>query len=256
MAAMTRFDDWTLTLKNLVFPIFCVWCRCRLYTDDNGYFCPECWAQRPRIERPYCSRCGKPHDAMVGLGSPANFPCASCRERPNRYVDRIFAPCRYDGVIKEAVKRMKFHGKHRLAGPLGETMAAFAEKEADCAAYTRIVPVPLHRVRARHRGYNQSLLLAEAASAAFPNAEVDHSLVRIRPTRVQSKLQGNARKQNVRGAFAVQGDTCRDQHVLLVDDVVTSGGTVSECARVLRRAGASRVDVLAAALAAPSVTGF
>lgn len=242
-------SEWPLTLKNLFFPIYCKMCGERLLTEENGFFCPRCWESAPRIERPFCSRCGRPHPGMVGLGTRSNFPCAECREKPNPHVRRIFGAACYEGAIEAAIKLLKFHRKERLAGPMGEVMAEFAQAEMACGAYDFVVPVPLHKVRARDRGFNQSQLLAREVMPVFPNATLDESLRRIRPTRAQSTLKGQDRQANVRGAFAVAGDRYAARTILLVDDVVTTAGTVTECASALHRAGAKDVDVLAFALA-------
>lgn len=241
-------SPWLLAAKNLVFPIFCLSCRERLLTEENGYYCPTCWELASRIEPPLCDHCGRPHAAMVGLGSRRNFPCAECREKPLKAVRRIYGAAQYEGVVADGVKHLKFHDKYRLARPLGALMRAFAAEHLDTGAYDLIVPVPLHRVRLRDRGYNQSELLAREVLAAFPGAALSVALRRIRPTRTQSKLTGRKRSDNVKGAFAVEGDPMAGRTILLIDDVVTSGGTVEECARALRRAGAVAVDVLAAAL--------
>jgi len=244
---------WWLTLKNLVFPVFCKECGYWLLTEENGFFCPTCWEMSPRIGRPFCTHCGRPHAEVVGLDPPPNFPCAGCRANPPAHLRSIYGAARYDGAVAAAVKLFKFHDRPRLARPLGDLMAAFAKEHMDCDAYDYLVPVPLHRVRKRDRGYNQSRLLAESIVSAFPRAAVDESLRRIRPTRVQSTLTDHkARRANVAGAFAVVGDSVfNDAAVLVIDDVVTTGGTVSECAAALRRAGAAEVDVFAAALAVP-----
>lgn len=245
------FGDWGLALKNLVFPIFCKQCGVRLLTDENGFFCPTCWEMSPRVQRPFCSICGKPHKDAVGFGTRSNFPCADCRAAKAPPYYRVCGAALYDGAVKEAVKMLKFYDKRRLAAPLGELMADFARREMDCDIYDYVVPVPLHRVRQRARGFNQSRLLAGELLAVFPKAELDESLRRIRPTRIQSLMKSpEERRANIRGAFAVEGDRLKGKTVLLIDDVVTSGGTISECARALRRAGVERVDVLAAALAA------
>lgn len=224
-------------------------CRERLLTEENGYYCPSCWELASRIESPFCTCCGRPHESMVGLGSRRNFPCAVCRERPPKGIERIYGAAVYEGVIADAVKHLKFHDRHRLGRPLGLLMQQFAAEYMDTGAYDLLVPVPLHRVRLRERGFNQSALLAEAVRPAFPRAGLSADLKRIRPTRTQSRLAGKERRDNVRGAFAVQGDAMQGRAILLIDDVVTSGGTVEECGRALRRAGAVRVDVLAVALA-------
>jgi len=217
-------------------------------TEENGFYCPTCWELAPRIEPPLCPGCGRPHTAMVGLGNRRNFPCADCREHPPEAVGRIYGAALYDGVIADAIQALKFYDKYRLARPLGEMMQAFAAEHMAVLTYDLIVPVPLHRVRLRDRGYNQSTLLARACADAFPSAAVCEDLKRIRPTRTQSTLAGTKRADNVRGAFAVEGDGIAGKRVLLVDDVVTSGGTATECAKALLRAGAAQVDVFAVAL--------
>lgn len=240
---------WKRAFKNLFFPIFCLQCRERLLTEENGYFCATCWELAPRIEPPLCPHCGRPHVAMTGLGSRRNFPCAVCREKPLKAVHRIYGAALYEGAVAEGIKLLKFHDKPRLARPLGALLLEHAAGHIDTGSYDLISPVPLHRVRLRERGYNQSALLAEEVSKGFPGARVWHGLKRIRPTRTQSKLAGKRRRENVKGAFAVEGDEALGKRILLIDDVVTSGGTVNECAKALRRAGASEVDVLAVALA-------
>lgn len=244
-------EGLALTLKNLFLPVFCKQCGLRLQTEDNGFFCPGCWEASPLVERPFCSVCGRPHEGMVGFGSLANFPCAVCRAAPPRHLRRIHGAARYEGAVAEAIRLFKFRDKRSLAGPLAELMRAFAEAEMEPERYDALVPVPLHRVRERARGYNQSTLLAEALLPAFPNAALDTSLKRIRPTRTQSRLSGSDRKGNVRGAFAVIGDSLRGKTVLLIDDVVTTSTTVSACGEAIARAKAASVDVLCAALAAP-----
>jgi len=240
--------DWFLDLKNLFLPIFCKACGIRLLTEENGFFCPFCWESSPRIERPFCTSCGRPHESMVGYGSRNNFPCAACREHPLPHLRRIYGAALFEGPVAEAVKLLKFQGKVRLAKLLGALLVDFARTELDGDLYDCLVPVPLHPVRERARGFNQSRLLAQEALAAFPNARLDESLRRIRPTRTQSKLNGPERAANVRGAFAVIGERVAGKKVLLLDDVVTTGGTVTECAAVLKRAGAQDIDVLAVAL--------
>lgn len=239
---------WSQTLKNLVFPIFCRECRCRLLTDENAFYCPTCWEKSPRIARPFCTACGRPHPGALGLGTQVNFLCAECRETPNPQIGQIFGAAVYAGAVEETIKLMKFHDRPWAARALGDLLADFMVAEVDVARYDLLVPVPLHKVRFRERGFNQSELLAREVLPILPNARIDLRLQRIRPTRTQSRLQGVDRRENVRGAFAVVGDALAGEHVLLVDDVVTSATTVTECASALLRAGAALVDVLAAAL--------
>lgn len=245
-------SSWALTAKNLLLPIFCQECAIRLLTEENGFYCPTCWELSPRIERPFCTVCGQPQQGQEGFGDLRNFPCAQCRESDDAPAyRRIYGAAHYDQAIGEAVRLLKFYDKRRIAEPLAEVMADFAEREMDLEIYDDLVPVPLHKVRQRERGFNQSLLLAEKLANLFPNARLNESLRRIRPTRIQSLLKDETdRKANVRGAFAVDRDQdFQGRTVLLIDDVVTSRGTVGECAAALRRAGAATVDVFATALA-------
>lgn len=244
-------NEWLLTLKNLLMPIFCHWCGRRLLTEENGYFCPKCWEMSPRIRRPFCSVCGQPHAGAIGFATQSNFPCHLCRAARPRPWRRIFGAAYYQDAIAEGIKLFKFHDRARLAPILAEVMADFAAQEMMDAKPDYLVPVPLHRVRKRDRGYNQSLFLAKELLAIFPEAKVDESLRRLRPTRVQSRLKEEAlRRANIRGAFAVLGGVhLAGASVLLIDDVVTTSGTVSECARALKRAGVRQVDVFATALA-------
>lgn len=165
---------------------------------------------------------------------------------------RIFGAALYADAVELAVKLFKFYDKRRLARPLANRMIRFVGEEMDAESYAYIVPVPLHRVRLRARGYNQAEMLSERLLDVFPNARLELGLRRIRPTQVQSRLADDKmRKANIRGAFAVDREVVFNQdRILLIDDVVTTGHTVSECAAALKRAGAGEIDVLCAALAA------
>lgn len=241
---------WGLALKNVLLPVFCRQCGCALLTEENGFFCPACWSAVERIERPFCSICGLPHRERLGFDLVTrDYPCADCRAARTPPYRRVWAACDYSGAIAEAIKLLKFSARPRLAPPLAEELVKYAEREMDADLYDAVVPVPLHRVRRRARGYNQAELIAVHAACAFPRARMDMSLRRIRPTLVQSRLTSAAqRRENVRGAFAVDhARSFSGETVLLVDDVVTTGGTVAECARALKRAGAKVVDVITVA---------
>lgn len=242
--------DWTLTLKNLFFPQFCFECGIRLLTEENGYFCPTCWELPRRIARPFCDVCGQPQGERLGFGPVANYTCSACRQADSKQYRRVYGAVDYAGAMAGAVKMLKFYDKRRIAGPIADVMREFARREMPCERFDDIVPVPLHPVRHRDRGFNQAEVLAAAIAPVFPNARVNTRLRRIRPTRIQSRISDEVkRRENVRGAFAVDAAYgFSGRTVLLVDDVVTTGGTVSECAAALRRADAACVDVFAAAL--------
>jgi ComF family protein len=152
----------------------------------------------------------------------------------------------YEGAAEDAVKRLKFHQKKALAHLMVNELVDFARKEMELEQYDMLEPVPLHPIRKRERGYNQAELLATQLAPHFKNIQLSSSLQRIRPTRVQSRISDPAlRRSNMVGAFAVKkAIDLNGKTVLLIDDVVTTGGTVSECAKALKRAGATKVDVL------------
>ena len=142
----------------------------------------------------------------------------------------------------------KYGSRELLVGPLASLVIEFAEREINFAQYDAIVPVPLHRVRQRERGFNQAEELARCLTERFSQLAVRNGLLRIRETPQQTRLSGVERRRNIKGAFALaQEMDCRRKTILLVDDVITTGATAEECARTLRRGGAKQVDVLAVA---------
>jgi len=151
--------------------------------------------------------------------------------------------------LSEAIRHFKY--QRRLS--TGKMLAALAAEH--CLSeqpYDLIIPVPLHHERLRWRGFNQSLLLAQAIGLKKHSYVHPFLLERTRPTVPQTQLSEKARQTNVRGAFTVNSHAqLQRKTVLLIDDVYTSGSTVNECARVLRRSGAAAVDVFTLARAVP-----
>jgi len=243
-------DQASLAAKNLLLPAFCRMCDARILTEANLYYCPTCWSEIRLIERPFCSVCGRPHDKAAGFAERENFPCAECSEIKRKPYGRMYAATVYDDVAQDAIALFKYGSRQLLAGPLAALMAEFAEREIDLTRYDAVVPVPLHRVRRRERGFNQAEELARDLSERFPFLRVHNALIRIRETPQQTRLQYDERRRNIKGAFAVGHDgDCRGKTLLVVDDVITTGATAEECARTLRRGGAKRVDALAVARA-------
>jgi ComF family protein len=202
-----------------------------------------------------CRACGADLD-----GSGARLLCAACREeltaplpsrgsRPCRLAsayEASYARARYDGPAGVAVRLLKFSRKLRMASLLAECVAPLAADLVRTYNPDVAVPVPLHPVRRRERGFNQAeeigKRLAEAAGIAFR----PKGLSRVRNTRPQVDIPGGERAANVRGAFAGR-ERFNGRRVLLVDDVITTGATVGECAGALRAAGAEAVVALAVA---------
>ena len=214
----------------LLLPLSCTVCR-----RDGRFLCPTCEPELPALKEPYCSVCADP--SVAGL-------CDWCASsRPG--MDRVIAPYLMDGPVREMVHRLKYNNFRAAAPDMARLMANHLE--ARSLAADLLVPVPLHRRRERSRGYNQAELLAkEIAKTAGLRLESE-ALVRKTDTTPQVELKDrHERRRNIEGAFECRTDLA-GKSVLLVDDVVTTGGTVSACAFALKARGASRVFALALA---------
>ncbi len=202
----------------------------------NDGICHVCMAGMRFIQSPLCPFCGIPFSSSVS----SDHLCGDCMKKK-----RAFSLARsagaYEGKLLDAIHLLKYRGKTALARPL----ASFLTNAIDCGSYDIVIPVPLHRKRLQVRGFNQSLLLARIVAKKH-RIPIDYlNLRRVRATAPQINLSGNERKANVRGAFEVRkGAPFSKKMVLLIDDVYTTGATVSECSKALKRAGAREVGVL------------
>lgn len=193
------------------------------------------------IAAPYCQKCGRP----IRDGSL----CRVCRRYGRVYLKHRSVGI-YDGVLAEAVKSLKYRGRLSIAQRLGRMMSSVALADPDMGEVDAIVPVPLHRVRYRERGFNQALLLSKEVAGELGFPVVAGSLIRTRYTTQQTRLSRKKRRGNVAGAFKVNNvESIKDKRILLVDDVTTTGATIEECARALLEGGASAVCCLTAAIA-------
>jgi ComF family protein len=168
--------------------------------------------------------------------------CGACSANPPPF-DWARSAAVYSGVVREAIHAFKFSGRAPLARPLGALMLDGCGPPDGVKA---VVPVPLARARERERGYNQAALLAERIADGWGVPLRARWLVRLRDTPAQSALTAEERRANVRHAFGAS-PAVRGEHVVLVDDVLTTGATAAECSRVLRAAGAATVGVLTVA---------
>ncbi len=206
-----------------------------LYPRSAG--CPLCGAYdcscSGRIlndyrERTACRRCGK-------FLSEAG-PCNDCGSRGSGFPDRVWALAAYEGSLREALHRFKYHGDKRAGRFLAGLLLAGPGTEADRPDL--VIPVPLHPSRLRQRGYNQAMLLAESLAKDW-QVELDHRILqRSAITQPQSNLGRSDRLANLDGAFRLAAEgRVRGKKVLLVDDIITTGSTLEACGAVLRQAG-------------------
>jgi ComF family protein len=233
-------------LINIIYPPRCLICSEFLNKDpqknrDNTLsFCTTCLADFQKISSPLCSICGRP----FAEGRDADHLCEDClRKRP--VYKAAGAPYVYDGPLMTAIHRFKYGGKSYLADSLGPLLSEFAKTWVNKPDGFLTVPVPLHKKRLRERGFNQSLLLAKHVAGEL-HTELDFlSLRRIRYTLPQTGLGREERRKNVRGAFMIENPgALKDKPILLVDDVATTGNTLNECSRVLKKAGCKDIFCL------------
>lgn len=235
--------DW---MVDWLYPPRCRACAARIVGPDADYFCSPCWTKIQRIGHPLCDRCGRPFPDAAG----DDHTCGGCIARGPQFV-RARAWARYpreeneEHPLRQAVQKFKYGRKVSLGKPLGRIMArGCREFLAGCDAEL-IIPVPLHPKRLRWRGFNQSVLLARHISRTYAIPMDRFLLRRVKQTAPQTQLNEEERRRNVRGAFALAPRrTIENLSVLLVDDVYTSGATVDECSRTLRKNGARQVFVL------------
>ncbi len=232
------------SLLDILFPPVCMLCNAALAEE---VFCKPCTSSLEVITAPLCEVCGVPFPSSVG---PAERPCSECLAKKKIPYVSARSALYYTGGALKAIHDFKYYGNVGLKAPLGAVMASAAKAyfgrptgEDEEAFYLSsdviVTAVPLHKKRLKERGYNQSLLLAGELAKRF-SMELDRSLLkRVRLTRPQVELSGTERRHNVKGAFEVApGRDLDGKEVLLVDDVYTTGATVTECARILKERGA------------------
>lgn len=193
--------------------------------------CPDCWSTLVPVEPPFCPQCGDPAPAIEGL-------CGLCRKGEHTF-DFARSAFLFTNTLREIIHHLKYSDRVSLAKPLGDLLKECLDREQFTG--NLIIPVPLHRGRARARGFNQAELIA----ARLGRPVAPHLLRRRKNTPSQTGLSRSQRKRNLAAAFEVRGQLTGT--VIVVDDVYTTGSTMNEIARTLKRAGAVRVEVLTVA---------
>lgn len=226
------------TLADLVYPVHCMGCAVR----DEKWLCDACAAQVTRIRDPKCAICSHPYDGALDI-----FSCPNCRGTA-RHMGFAVSVVRSRGLAREMIHRFKYGREFQLRRVLGDwLLEAFADERIAALDTPLLAPVPLHPVRARERQFNQAEALAEWVGRRR-GLRVVRALRRRRATVTQTHFDRKQRMQNLRDAFVLrQNAGVKDQCILLVDDVLTTGSTLDECARVLLEAGARSVCAITVA---------
>lgn len=227
LLSVPTFRDWGLTLLDLLFP---------------GPP-PEGKIPGP-IEAPFCEQCGEPFSGAMSTG----FRCANCADRDWHFTGAR-AYCSFEGSVRDAILGFKYHEqfyqrKHLIGWIVQGYDRHFANGEI---VWDGLVPVPLHGMRRRERGFNQALELARGLSKAR-GVSVCNALTRLRETGRQARLSREERWRNLKNAFDLRSKfDVRGRNLLLIDDVFTTGATSEGCAHVLKKAGANAIGVLTVA---------
>lgn len=241
------FSLWN-DLLNLIFPPKpeCPFCG---EPVPGGDICGRCLAVIEGYRRePYCGRCGRlPGKGAVFNHNGATHLCDECMRRDWPFVlARAAGP--YEGILKEAIHRFKYAGHQGLARRLAGLMAEVSRTEPLFSMVDLALPVPLSGEKLRHRGFNQAALLAKEVGALLQIPVDGRSLVKSFETSPQAGLPRSARESNLEGAFKVtNADKVQGKNILIIDDVFTTGSTMSAAAAALIRSGAGQVFGLTAA---------
>lgn len=192
--------------------------------------CSNCLDYIPELKPPLCRFCGRP----IKKGKT----CRSCKDQV--YIDYGRAWTLFIPPVDKIVHHFKYRKKTKLAKLFGQAMASIIKFDHILKNVDIIIPVPLYWWKYLRRGYNQAALLSKII-AEEGSAQVANIMQRIKNTKTQTRLNEEARRKNVFNAFTVKLDSINDKRVLLIDDVLTTGATMNECARILKEAGAKRV---------------
>lgn len=225
-------------IVNLIFPGACRQCGTPVSAEaPTSCFCNGCWNTIRWFEGPCCPQCGLPYPLIF---TPGHL-CGNCHKNPPSY-DKAIAAGPYEGVLAEAIKLFKYKKKIHVGRALAHSIIPLSPplEKGDF-----VMPVPLHPSRLREREFNQSAILAAGIGDKLGIPVLTDILLRERHTRPQVELDMKARRKNVVGAFSIQkGEMIIDKDIILVDDVYTTGSTVNECAKALKKNGAGMVYVV------------
>lgn len=225
-------------LLNYALPPLCL--KCQNFVNESGTLCASCWSGLSFISPPACFQCGVP---FPGLTEGEGLQCGSCLENPPPY-KAMRAPLFYTKEAGDLILSLKYGDQTEIVPLLGRWMSHSLEDII--SQIDLILPVPLHKKRLRWRQYNQASLLAEEISRLRKIPLRQEGLKRLRPTACQGQMTVSERHKNVKEAFQVPEKEkifIKGAHVLLVDDVLTSGATVHACVHALQKAGAKNVSV-------------
>jgi ComF family protein len=241
--------DAAESVFSTLFPADCRLCGLPLLNASRLPVCTDCLAKIEPFKDARCHICG---EILFSAHLPEAAVCGECQRARPRF-ERAFAHGAYDGSLRDLIQLLKYHRIRTAAVPLGEVVAgALLASHEELQQADVLVPVPLRISKSHLRGFNQAEEIARVTQKILRKRgwelPIQNLLVRVRPTTSQTGLSRSQRRANVRGAFQiVSSGIASGRNIILIDDVLTTGTTAQECARILRRGGASRVWVATAA---------
>lgn len=219
-------------------PSACAACHTPLTDDPIPHFCSNCWQAIAVPHASHCARCDHPFLSQAATSHSQHHICHSCRQQPPSYT-KAWTLYPYLPPLQDAIHLFKYGGKVSLAVPLARLMI---DRLPPLESINLIIPVPLHIERLREREFNQSLLLADRIGRHLNIPVSCADLVRTSSAPAQTTLPRKERLNNLRGAFTVpRPESIAGKHILLIDDVFTTGATVNHCAKALRKSGSGDV---------------
>ncbi|MDR4507291.1 MAG: ComF family protein [Candidatus Brocadiaceae bacterium] len=238
--------DYLKTFLDLFYPRFCLHCNANLNDSREVHLCCDCKRKIPYVNNTHCIRCG----TRLGPYIPTTEEgCSICREKAFHY-DVLISATYYDGAIKTMIHKFKYSRQKHLSSVLDKIVRTQEKLEERIPNIDVIIPVPLYWLKKLHRGFNQSELLAFGIQKHFLKPIETKILCRIKNTASQTQLSKRQRRINIHNAFLVKyPKLVRGKNILLVDDVLTTGITASECSRKLKEAGAKSIVLLVLAVA-------
>lgn len=246
---------FAIGLENLFYPKKCVACRVYLDSENDApepileYFCQSCIDNHYHpITEPFCTRCGIQHPAS----HHENHVCGDCLKYP-LVPAKIRAFAAYSGVFKQIIPQFKYQSRLGLATLFGQMLHTTYKRHFKTMDIHLVIPIPLHASKLKQRGFNQAYLLVHHLEKEFvkevkkkPDWSIDiQTLIRKKRTESQTGFDVDQRKRNLKDAFILKNaEAVKQKNILLVDDVLTTGATCDEAARVLYRHGAKNVYAL------------